>query len=59
MLHIKLVVMNAMSYTGETCIHLHLQINQHRSDSNKYDSSAIYNKSTAELKHFNSAVDLL
>ena len=38
-----------MSYIGETSTPVHLRINQYRSDSNKYDSSTIYNKSTVEL----------
>ena len=42
-----------MSYIGENSTPLHLRINQHRSDSNKYDSSTIFNKSTEELKYFN------
>ena len=42
-----------MAYIGETSTPLHLRINQHRSDSNNYNSSTNYNKSTIELKHFN------
>ena len=30
-----------------------IQINQHRTDSNKYEYAINYNKSTVELKHFN------
>ena len=35
-----------------TPIPSHLRINQHRSDSNKYESSTNYNKSATKLKHF-------
>ena len=42
-----------MSYIGEASTLLLLRINQHKSNSYKYDSSTSYNKSTVELKHFN------
>ena len=38
------------SYVGETSTPLHLRINQHSSDSNKFDSFTNYNKSTVDLK---------
>ena len=39
-----------MTYVGETS--MHLRIKQHRSDSNKCESSINYNKSQIESKHF-------
>ena len=42
-----------MSYIGETSTLPHLRTNQHRLDSNKYNSSTNFNKSAVELKHFN------